>query len=112
MKGQDRFMVLLLKRKLVRHYAHRTECVASKKKFLKLLSDLFRPPDQHFKGSGKMQQGLGIGQVDARGLCHGVDIRLSFRILQLPGQVMDVSTQNAALIDGIEAVALGKKRLD
>src|ERR1043166_3031753 len=105
-------MVLLLKRKLVRHYAHRKEWLASKKKFLKLLSDLFRPPDQHFKGSGKMQQGLGIGQVDARGLRHGVDIKLSFRILQLPGQMMDVGAQNAAPIDGIEAVALGKKSFD
>ena len=59
-----------------------------------------------------MQQRLCIGQIDAGGLRHGIDVKLSFGILQLPWQVMDVSTQNVALIDGIKAVALGEKSFD
>src|SRR6185312_14472293 len=81
----------------------------AKKEPLQLLSDLFRPPDKHFKVSGKMQQRLGIRQFNARDLRHGVDVKLSFGILQLPRQMMDVSAKNAALIDGIKAVALGEK---
>ena len=74
--------------------------------------DFFRPPDQHFQVSGKMQQGLGIRQFNAGGLRHGIDVKLRFGILQLPRQVMDVRAKNTALIDGIEAVALGEKRFD
>jgi hypothetical protein len=87
------------------------QSIGQKKERLKSLADLFRPPDQYFQISRKMQQWLCCGKVNAGGLRQGIDFKLRFRILQLPGQVMDVRAKNVAFIDRIKAVALRNKSL-
>ena len=56
-----------------------------------------------------MQQRLGFRQIDSGRLRHGIDAKLRVGILQLPRHVMDVSPAHDALIDGIQAIALGEE---
>src|SRR6185312_637996 len=101
-KGQDRSWFLLLKGNWFDIMHTETKCWPAKKELLKLLPNFLRPPDQHFKVARKMQQRLCIGQIDSGRLRHGIQVKFSFGILQLPWQVMDISPQNVALIDGIK----------
>jgi hypothetical protein len=104
-------MVLLLAQKIGLTLCTQKQAVGQKKASQSLVN-LFRPPHQHFQISGKMEQRLGIGKFYAGDLRHGIPVKLGFRILQLPWQVMNVCAQHMAFIDGIKAIALREKSFE